>query len=356
MSLTVVVIDGGDKKRTHDFLALPRRIYSADELTQSLTDELALLNGTHVLSRYFTVMPILIYRGNRAVSRAAVTLYPNDSTAYVGFFESENDSEAVALLFKTAGEIGAKNGCVKLTGPIDCSFWIKYRLKINRFGSPYTGEPYNKEYYADLWYENGFEVIKRYSSNYYKIVENDDGCEKYIARLAEKLNEGYTIKCPDNSTFDKMLREVYSLLIELYSNFPVYKRITEEEFCRLYDHLRHILNYNMVKMAYFDGAPVGFFISVPNFGNRIYGRLDLMKMLRILLEKRKPHSYVMLYMGVDPKHLGLGKALAEAVREELKTQSVPSIGALIREGNYSKNYMDQLRVFEYEYVLLEKTI
>ena len=356
MSLTAVVIDGGDKKRTRDFLALPRRIYSADELTQSPADELALLNGTHTLSRYFTVTPILIYRGNRAVSRAAVTLYPNDNTAYVGFFESENDSEAAALLFRTAGEIAAKNGCVKLTGPVDCSFWIKYRLKTNRFGSPYTGEPYNKEYYADLWYENGFEVIKRYSSNHYKIVENDDGCEKYAARLEEKLNEGYTIKCPDNGTFDKTLREVYSLLIELYSNFPVYKRITEGEFCRMYGYLRHILNYSMVKMAYFDGAPVGFFISVPNFGNRVYGRLDPLKMLRILLEKRKPRSYVMLYMGVDNKHLGLGRALAEAVREELKTQCVPSIGALIREGNYSKSYMYQLRDFEYEYVLLEKTI
>ena len=356
MSLTAIVIDAGDKKRTRDFLALPRRIYSADELTQSPTDELALLNGTHVLSRYFTVTPILIYRGNRAVSRAAVTLYPNDSTAYIGFFESENDSEAAVLLFKTAAEIAEKNGCVKLTGPVDCSFWIKYRLKTNRFGLPYTGEPYNKEYYADLWYENGFEVIKRYSSNHYKIVENDDGCEKYAARLVEKLNGGYTIKCPDNSTFDKTLREVYSLLIELYSKFPVYKRITEEEFCRMYDHLRHILNYSMVKMAYFEGAPVGFFISVPNFGNRVYGRLGPLKMLRILLEKSKPRSYVMLYMGVDKNHLGLGKALAEAIREELKTQRVPSVGALIREGNFSKNYMNQLIDFEYEYVLLEKKI
>lgn len=356
MSLRAVVFEGGDKKRTRDFLALPRRIYSASELTQSPADELALLNGTHTLSRYFTVIPILIYRENRAVSRAAVTIYPNDPTAYIGFFESENDSEAVALLFQTASEIAAKNGCVKLTGPVDCSFWIKYRLKTNRFGEPYTGEPYNKDYYADLWYENGFEIIKRYSSNHYGIIDNDNGCEKYAARLAEKLNAGYTIKCPDNGTFDKTLREVYSLLIELYSSFPVYKRITEDEFCRMNNHLRHILNYSMVRIAYFDGAPVGFFISVPNFGNRVYGRLNPLKLLRILLEKRKPRSYVIPYVGVDPKHLGLGTALVEAVRRELKAQRVPSIGALIREGSFSKNYVDQFVDFEYEYVLLERTI
>lgn len=356
MSLTTVVFDSGDKKRTRDFIAFPRRIYSAGELMQSPADELALLNGTHILSRYFTVTPILIYRGSRVVSRAAVTLYPNDSTAYIGFFESENDSEAAALLFKTAGEAAAKNGCTKLVGPVDCSFWIKYRMKTNRFGSPYTGEPYNKDYYAELWYENGFESVKRYTSNHYRIVENDDGCEKYASRLAEKLGGGYTIKCPDNDTFEKTLREVYSLLIELYSDFPVYKRITEEEFCRLYDHLRHIINYSMVKMAYFECSPVGFFISVPNFKNRIYGRLSPLKKLRILSEKRRPRSYVMLYMGVDQNHRGLGKALAEAVREELKTQRVPSVGALIREGNCNKDYMEQFRDFEYEYVLLEKAI
>lgn len=356
MNLTAVVFDGGDKKRVRDFLALPKRLYSKNELTQSPAEELDIINGTHILSRYFTATPILIYRGNRSVSRAIVTLYPNDDTAYIGFFESENDSDASALLFKKAGEIAAKSNSVKLTGPVDCSFWIKYRLKTDFFGAPYTGEPYNKDYYLGLWLESGFEIIKRYSSNHYKVVESDDGCEKYSARLAEKLGAGYTIKCPDSGTFDKTLRDVYSLLIELYSDFPVYKRITEDEFCGLYEYLRHILNYSMIKMAYFDGRPVGFFISVPNFGNKVYGRLDPFKMLGILSEKRKPRSYVMLYMGVDQNHRGLGKALAEAVREELKLQRVPSIGALIREGNCNKDYMENLRDFEYEYVLLEKPL
>ncbi len=356
MKLTAVVFDSTDKKRTRDFLDLPRRLYSANELMQSLSDESALLNGTHVLCRYFTVTPVLIYRGNRAVSRAAVTVYPDDNAAYIGFFESENDSDAAKLLFETAGKIAAKSRCVKLVGPVDCSFWIKYRLKTDRFGAPYTGEPYNKEYYKKLWLENGFGIIKRYSSNHYRVVENDDGCEKYAARLAQKLDEGYVIKSPSPDAFDKTLREVYSLLIELYSDFPVYKRITEEEFCRLYEHLRHILNYGMVKMAYFENVPVGFFISVPNFGSSVYGRPNPLKLLRIFSQKRKPRSYVMLYMGVDQNHRGLGKALAESVREELKIQRVPSVGALIREGNCNKDYMEELRDFEYEYVLLEKPL
>ena len=64
----------------------------------------------------------------------------------------------------------------------------------------------------------------------------------------------------------------------------------------------------------------------------------------------------MLYMGVDTEHRGLGKALAEAIRSELKNEGVPSIGALIRDGNINKDYFSSLIDFEYEYILLEKVL
>ena len=39
----------------------------------------------------------------------------------------------------------------KIVGPVDASFWNKYRLKINLFDKrPYTGEPYNLKYYFNL--------------------------------------------------------------------------------------------------------------------------------------------------------------------------------------------------------------
>ncbi|MDE5576839.1 MAG: hypothetical protein K2J11_05595 [Oscillospiraceae bacterium] len=354
--LRAVIFTSDDKKCVRDFLSLPKRLYAKNELMQNAADEAAILGGTHTLSHYFTVTPILVYRGKRAICRGLMTVYPDDPKAYLGFFESENDSSAAKLLFDTAAKIARDNSLAEIIGPVDCSFWIKYRLKTSRFGSPYTGEPYNKDYYLKLWEGNGFCVSQRYFSNHYMVVESDEGCEKYADRLAEKLNGGYEIKSPEPESFDRTLREVYSLLIELYSNFPAYKRISESEFCAMFGYLRSIINYSMVKMAYFNKAAVGFFISVPNFGNTVYGRLTPPKLLKILTEKRKPRSYVMLYMGVDPNHRGLGKAFAETIRRELKVQRVPSVGALIRDGNSNQDYMAQLRDFEYEYALLRKAI
>lgn len=353
MIMEAVIFKADDKRRVRDFLRLPKRIYAPGELTQNEAAELALLKGRHILSRYFTVIPILVYRGERAVSRAAVTLYPDDAEAYVGFFESENDCEAAKLLFDTVRRVAAENSRTAAVGPVDCSFWIKYRLKTNRFGRPYTGEPHNKDYYLRLWIENGFEVCRKYFSNHYTVVDGDEGCEKYAARLVEKRNEGYEIKSPRAENFDEALREVYSLLIELYSDFPAYKRITESEFCSMFGGLKPILDYDMVKMAYYNKKAVGFFISVPDFKNAVYGRISPVKLLKILREKRKPRSYVMLYMGVDQEHRGLGKALAESIREELKKRRVPSVGALIRDGNCNKDYMERLIDFEYEYALLK---
>lgn len=356
MSLRAVIFGPRSKEHIQDFLALPKRIYVKEELMQNEKEERAILRGTHVLSHYFTATPILVYEDDRAVSRVIVTVYPEDDVAYLGFFESKDNSAAAGLLFHTAVGLVRDMGLKGIVGPVDCSFWIKYRLKTNQFRSPYTGEPYNKEYYLRLWEENGFQVCEQYASNHYKVVKNDEDCEKYMDRLAQKQKEGYEIKSPRARDFRRTLKEVYGLLIELYSSFPAYKRITEAEFRRQFKYLKSILNYSMVKMAYYQGKAVGFFISVPNFGNAVYGKIRAWQLPAILSQKKKPQSYVMLYMGVDPGHQGLGKALAEAIRSELKLQQVPSVGALIRSGNSNKDYVEHLIDYEYEYVLLERQV
>lgn len=356
MSLNAVIFGSRSKEHIKDFLDLPGRLYDREELMQNEKEERAILKGTHVLSHYFTATPILVYADGKAVSRGILTVYPEDEVAYLGYFESENNSAAAGLLFHTAFEMARNMGLKGIVGPVDCSFWIKYRLKTNQFRSPYTGEPYNKDYYLKLWEENGFQVWEQYGSNHYMVVENDEGCEKYMERLAQKLEQGYEIKSPRPREFRRTMREVYGLLIELYSAFPAYKRITEAEFRKQFKYLKSILNYSMVKMAYYQGEAVGFFVSVPDFGNAVYGKIHLWQLPAILAKKKKPDSYVMLYMGVDPKHKGLGSAFAEVIRNELKTQRVPSVGALIRSGNYSQNYVGQLIDFAYEYVLLERRI
>lgn len=356
MSYTVFEVSG-EKELVRKFLTLPGRLYTKREIMQQPEEERRILRGTHVLSHYFTVFPLLVTddRG-LAVSRAVLTVYPQDPEAYLGFFESEDCTEAVKLLFEKAETIAAVHGCRKITGPVDASFWIRYRFKVSRFDRSYTGEPYNRDYYVRLWQEAGYEITERYYSNHYRIVGRDDQNPVFSARLHQKLQEGYEIKSPSRDTFDRTLEEVYELLTALYRSFPVYKPISREEFISLYSYLKSLIRYSMVKMAYCQGKPAGFFISIPDYGNAVYGKLTPVDYVRILLARARPRSYVMLYMGVDTPHRGLGKAMAEAVREELQKAGVPSVGALIRQGNVNRDYFRELMDYEYEYVLLGRTI
>lgn len=339
------------------FLELPGRLYTGKEIMQQPEDERQILTGTHVLSHYFTVFPLLVLDGSeQPVSRAVLTVYPGDKTAYLGFFESEKNDEAVSALFREAEKIAVSQSLNTICGPVDASFWIRYRFKTNYFDRSYTGEPYNKDYYPALWQRAGYEVTERYYSNHYRRVERSHQNDLFSARLAGKRKEGYRIESPSGDTFDRTLIEVYELLIELYQSFPAYKRITREEFVSLYSYLRALIRYPMVKMAYYQGKAVGFFISIPDYGNTVYGKLSPLDYLRILKTRAKPASYVMLYMGIDASHHGLGKAMAEAIKEELKRAGVPSVGALIRQGNINKDYFRELIDYEYEYVLLCKDL
>lgn len=85
MSMRAVIFGPRSEEYIRDFVALPKRIYVKEELMQNEKEERAILKGTHVLSRYFTVTPILVYEDERAVSRGIVTVYPDDDVAYFGF-------------------------------------------------------------------------------------------------------------------------------------------------------------------------------------------------------------------------------------------------------------------------------
>lgn len=131
--------------------------------------------------------------------------------------------------------------------------------------------------------------------------------------------------------------------------------ITREQFVELYTPLEKILDYSMVKLVYSGNQLVAFFISIPNYKNAIC-RLNFPNLLRILHVKRKPKEYVLLYMGVDHRHLGLGSALSQVIKEELQTKQASAIGALIHEGKVSDTYYKTLYTDRYQYVLYKKNL
>ena len=339
-----------------DFLSLPTKLYRPWNNMENPEEVRGLLMGTHPLSKYFSLAKWVVYDdGGTPVARFAITVYPGETTAYFGFYECVDRDDVAQCAFDTATAYCSSRGFARILGPIDASFWLKYRLKINKFDcQPYTGEPYNRAYYLRQFRNNGFAVCAHYTSQSFESFDHQ--LQKYGDRLEKFTAAGYEIRSPKVSEFEKAIGEVYDLISELYADFPVYKPISKEDFCTVFASYKQIMNMQMVKMAYFEGKPVGFYVSVPDYGNLVYHTSSLWNLLKILCIKRKPSRYVMLYMGVDQGHRGLGKAIAGSIILELMQSHVPSIGALAQDGKLTQNYASENLECRYEYVLLDKKL
>lgn len=344
-----------EKKYIKDFINLPRKIYKENN-TENANETKEILKEKHPLNKYFKIYKFLVYNEKKAVGRFAITIYPNDNTAYIGFFECINDKEVAKYLFNVAHDFAKGKNCKKLVGPVDVSFWLKYRLKVNMFDKkPYTGEPYNKDYYLDMFLENNYKIIEHYTSNIYKNLDYNYENEKYSDRYENFITNGYKIESPNMDEFEQILKELHGLLTKLYSDFPIYKNISEKDFVDVFMNYKKVMNSEMIKLAYYNNKMVGFYISVPNYNNLVHN-VSLINLIKILRLKKKPKEYVMLYMGVAQEHRGLGKAIVYSIMKELMESKLPSIGALARDGKITQNYAEELIKDRYEYVLLEEKL
>ena len=343
-----------------DFLDLPKKLYTKKDNMEDYDSTKKLLLNLHPLSNYFNLNKFIIYKNKEVVGRFVITEYPDDKEiCYIGFFECVKDNKVAKLIFSEAEKFAKEKKYKKIVGPVDASFWIKYRLKINQFDKrPYTGEPYNLKYYFNMFKDNKYKVCDHYVSNYFDKVNYKYSNEKYNKHYEEFTKLGYEIVKPKVKDFDKCIEEIYKMIMKLYSDFPTFKKIDKKDFIELFSSYKKIINMSMVRMAYFKGKAVGFFISIPNYYNRVYqvSWKEPLHILHILFEKVFPRGYVMLYMGAMPEHQGLGKAIVYEINEELKRQKKPGIGALMRDGKITQTYSQDIVNLQYEYVLLEKKI
>ena len=345
-----------EEQYVKDFINLPNKIYSKDDNMENPNTMKEILLGKHPLSSYFKLTKVIIYDDKEAVGRFAITEYPDDKdVCYIGFFECVDDKKVAKFLFDEVNKIAKEKKYKKILGPVDASFWIKYRLKINKFERPYTCEPYNKEYYFDLFKDNKYEVKEHYVSNRFESVDDSYRNPKFKEHYDEFLSLGYEIIKPKEKDFDKCMEEVYTMVTNLYSDFPTFKDVGKQDFLEAFKSFKKIINMDMVRMAYFKGKPVGFYISVPNYNNLIY-HLTPANLAKILKIRKNPKDYVMLYMGVEKGHTGLGKALVYSIMLELMENELPSIGALARDGKINAKYAEEKISSQYEYVLLERNV
>ncbi|MCL1922607.1 MAG: hypothetical protein FWG15_01840 [Propionibacteriaceae bacterium] len=333
------------------FLDLPHRLYPWPVVSRE--SEEALLKGAHPLSDQFTLTPFVVHRGGQAAGRCAITTYPDSDVAYLGFFEAEDDTIAHELL--SWAETTARGlSRERMIGPVDGSFWLRYRMKVDHFDVPYAFEPYNQPGYHSWWTAFGYSTVHRYSSSFYPQITDKDldaGADQLVAVMTQ---QGYRVESLRLADWDQLLPQIYSLVMELYSTFPVFNTITFEAFAQLFGPLRTICDPHLITVAWQEDTLVGFSIVLPDYGPLTQAKISPVMLARLMWRKHNYSSIVALYMGSAVR--GIGPVMATRLLQQCQQKKLSCVGALIAEHTSTAQYAPHLITHRNHYELLGKDL
>ena len=340
------------------FLKLPSMLYDSDKCTQDIKIEKQLLTGKHVLSSTIQVFPFLIVdRDNMPISRCLMTYYENDPNAYVGFFESYDDTEAVQKMFSYVERKAKRDGKLAIVGPVDASFFINYRFKINLFdATPYTGEPYNREYYRLLWEESGFSTIDTFHSYSLCKIGEIDADNPLKKAFDSCVNNGCEFRSPDVGEFDICLNDMYNLLVETDLLSCGNRIPSEDQFMTMFAQLEEIIDYDMIKLAYQGNKLLAFSVAVPNYHTLVKKEHGLFKSRKVRQIRTNPKDYVLWHV-CSWNDRDLTAAILFSILNELRENKCTAIGAMVKDvGIVDEVYKYLRRGSSYYYVLMTKQI
>jgi hypothetical protein len=341
------------------FTRLPQVIAKQGRREKQNSDaktEMALLTGGHPLSGGMEIQAYLLLNASEAddkkirlsdcLARVALILPKSSDEAYFGFFAARGEIDQIGRLLDPLERTARALGRTRIIGPVDGSFWLSYRFKIDAFDRPvYFGEPRNPARYPALFEAAGYRQAVRYRSNFYppgSLVTN-----RMELRLRRFRELGYKIHAPRRGEQKELIKKLHRLITELYSGFPTYQPIDLAGFRNIFAELALVADFSLIRAAYKDGEPVGFLIALPDYQDRLDPRRSTVTKLVAILRKRKVKQTVLLYLGAKDSALGLGSALVSDFSHTVKERGLAVVAALIEgdkvTGGYAASEIRQTR-------------
>lgn len=350
-ALNIIQVVSGETSEA-DFLDFPQRIYKKDERMQSASEEQAQISGQHPLSPTYTFRAFNGYQDGLMVIRGALIKPHHLEDCYFGYFEAIDDVTVMIQFIQTLSDKVRNENVHRIIGPVQGSFWLGYRMKVKGFErAPFTSEPHNLAYYPKLWRAAGFKEVEHYTSNFYRTIPSQYESKKLAKRYQSFVEKGYQFVSPKPEDWPTVSLEVFDLLRVLYKDFPLYQEVAAEQFSQIFADLKQVIDFSMVKLAYKDQQLVGFVITLPDYGNLIYRKMTLLNLAKILYTRWRAKRYIILYLGVDSKHLGLGLAMSYPVFKQVKQRKAEVVAALIHEKTVTNRYVTEMQADSHAYSL-----
>ena len=331
------------------FLAVFSGLYAVHQKCENAQDLRAILQGRHVLAREPSISAYY-WEGK---SRGMLIVYPGEKIGYLGFLEAVDEqafAELLAYLERQA------EGLERLVGPVDLSFWLGYRLRVaDARQEAFVSEPWHLPFYESAFLRQEFYIAETYVSNYYSAESIGGGPpnSKSQGRYAEALAKGYVFR---TEPWEKMLPQVYALIMETYKDFPLFRSLSLDDFRSVFSSLERAIDFSMIEGVYRDGQLHGFLLTLPDYGTLGDRALTLRSFFQFWQRKRKAKHYVLLYMAVRPGHEGLGLAMTYRQFEKIRARRASATAALIHQGKFTQFYEEKRISSQTRYYLFEKEL
>jgi hypothetical protein len=257
----------------------------------------------------------LARRNNEIVGRIGAIINHNhnkehhENIGFFGFFECVNDQVVADALFATAKAWLKSRGVTAVRGPASPCVNDEYGLLIDGFDKPpVVLMPYNPQYYQVLIERAGFVKVK---DLYAYHVEKEKVLAGKLSRLAAtmQVREGLTFRSMNMKKFN----EEVAIIKDLYNRAWQYNwgsvPMTSEEFDALAKDLKPVVEPELVIIAEYQGAPIGFALSLPDLNIALkYNRNGylLPGLYSLYRHKKKIDQVRIIVLGVVPERLKTG--------------------------------------------------
>jgi len=257
----------------------------------------------------------LAYKGNTLVGRIAAIISKkynrlhSEKMGFFGFYESINDEDVAAALYRACEQWLALRKMTYMRGPMNPN--INETIGFLVEGSdedPFVMMPYTLPCYPRLTEAQGFKKVK---DVYAYWAETEKGMPKKVERIVKLLKKRYNIKVRhidmknlvgEASLIKKVHDEAWK---ENWGAVP----FTKAEFEHTVMQLKSIAVPDLVPIVELDGKIVAMAVAVPDV-NQILGfangRLFPFGFLKVLFNQGKINRVRILILGVISKYRRYG--------------------------------------------------
>ena len=185
-------------------------------------------------------------------------------TGHWGMFECIDDQAVADALLQTAEAWLKAKGMTRAQGPFSLSIWDEPGLLVQGFeGAPTVMMGHHQPCYERLITTRGYTGIKDLHCWSLPIAQPFPEMVQRIVAFSER-NPKLVTRPVDKSRFDSEAALILDILNDAWSDNWGFVPLTPAEIAYVGKKLKPIIFENLVRIAEYEGVPVGFMITLPD--------------------------------------------------------------------------------------------